>query len=257
MSNFIKIIALSNPGTADDLRIGKSLIDGNGNIVSGKYIDEIDKLIDGTITEYSNQSIDIVGVGAFFSCTSLSSISFPVCTYIDEGAFDSCTNLTTVSFPACTYIAWAAFASCTSLTSVSFPACTYIDGWAFVDCTSLSTANFPVCSYIDNYAFNSCTSLTSVSFPVCTEIGYRAFEYCTNLTSVSFPACAYIDTEAFAHCTSLTSLTLGGSTVCTLSGNAFLDTHSSLSIYVPASLVNAYKSATNWAAYSSRITAIV
>jgi len=61
-------------------------------------------------------------------------------------------------------------------------------------------------------------------------------------------------------------LQLGASSVATLNHvNAFYSTPMSLSsytgsfgsIYVPASLVNAYKSATNWATYSSRITAIV
>jgi hypothetical protein len=74
-----------------------------------------------------------------------------------------------------------------------------------------------------------------------------------------------IYSSAFASCSKLTNLTLRYSFVVTLSNiNAFTKTPMSLStltgsfgsIYVPASLVSAYKVATNWATYADRITVI-
>ena len=163
-----------------------------------------------------------------------------------------------------------AFDNCSSLTSVSFPVCSYIGSYAFGYCSSLTSVNFPVCSYIGNYAFASCARLTSVSFPVCSYIGSYAFRNCSRLTSTDFgddtlSKCS-IYASAFASCSKLMTLILRYSSLATLSNiNAFASTPMSVStltgsfgsIYVPASLVNAYKAATNWATYANRITAIV
>ena len=110
---------------------------------------------------------------------------------------------------------------------------------------------------IGNYAFANCTNLTSVSFPKVTSIGSYTFQDCTNLTSVSFPAATSIGYYAFADCSSLASIYLGASTVCTLSNsNAFSYTgiwSNKGSIFVPASLLASYKTATNWSYFSNRI----
>ena len=109
-------------------------------------------------------------------------------------------------------------------------------------------------------------TITEVSNNRVTSIGNNAFDRCSSLTSVNFPECTSIGKSAFYYCRALTNLTLGASSVATLNNvNAFVSTPISASthtgvfgsIYVPASLVSAYKSATNWATYSSRITAIV
>lgn len=118
---------------------------------------------------------------------------------------------------------------------------------------------------IGKYAFYSCASLTTVSFPACTSIGGNAFRNCASLTTVSFPVCTSIGSNAFYSCFRLSSLTLGASVVCTLSNStAFASTpyagYSSYfsgtpHIYVPVSLVDAYKSATNWTYFASYISA--
>ena len=237
-----------------------------------------------------------IGEGAFYSCSSLTSVNFPVCTSIGETAFNSCRSLISVNFPVCTKIGRVAFYSCSSLTSVNFPVCTNIASSAFNRCSSLTSVNFPVCTNIASSAFGHCNSLTSVNFPVCTNIGSYAFYYCDSLTSVNFPVCtniggrafnycsslisayfgsdipststtikAYIHSSAFSPCSKLTNLTLYHPSVAILSNvNAFYSTPMSVStlvgsfgsIYVPASLVDAYKSATNWTTYADRITAI-
>jgi len=152
--------------------------------------------------------------------------------------------LASVNFPVCTSIGYGAFQHGYSLINISFPNCTSIGGYAFAQCSSLTTANFPSCTTIGDYAFQYCTTLTSISFPACTFIGY-----------------------AFGYCYNLLSLYLLGSSVCSLAGvNAFVGTPifgytSSTggvygSIYVPASLLASYKTATNWAAYSSRFVGV-
>ena len=230
-------------------------------------IDDVSKkIIDGTITNVEDNDVKIIRGYAFYKCSSLTSINFPVCTSIGNGAFQYCSSLALINFPACTTIDNGAFQYCSSLTSINFPVCTNINYNAFRDCISLTSINFPACTTISSTAFYYCSRLTSVSFPVCTYIGNNAFRGCYSLTSVSFPLCRAIGSFAFGDCYNLSSLTLGASTVCTLSNSsAFLSTpytgrSTSFSgtpyIYVPASLVDAYKSATNWVYFSSYFSSI-
>ena len=98
-----------------------------------------------------------------------------------------------------------------------------------------------------------------------TSIGHNAFYNCTSLTSIDLSMCTSIRNSTFGNCINLNNVTLRASTVCTLmDANAFYSTPMSLStltgkygsIYVPASLVAAYQSASNWSVYASRITAL-
>ena len=216
-----------------------------------------DGFVTKTLSVYENNRVSSIGSYAFYNCSSLTSVSFPACTTIGGNALASCSSLTSVSFPACTTIGSSAFYSCSRLTSISFPACTTIGSYALAYCSSLTSVNFPACTTIGGNALTHCASLTSVSFPACTTINNHAFTNCTSLTSVSFPACTAIDRYAFQYCSSLTSIYLGASSVCTLSNsNAFSKTgiwSNKGSIFVPASLVSSYKTATNWTFFSNRI----
>lgn len=129
--------------------------------------------------------------------------------------------------------------------------------YAFYSFTSLTSVNFPACKQIDQSAFYHCINLSSVSFPVCTTISSYAFYNCGSLKLASFPSCTRIYSYAFRDCHSLKSIYLTASTRCSLSNsNAFSGTDitsTTGSIYVPASLVSSYKTATNWAYFSNRI----
>ena len=66
-----------------------------------------------------------------------------------------------------------------------------------------------------------------------------------------------IEDYAFYQCSSLTSITVNATTPPTLGGENCFDNTNNCQIYVPAGSVNAYKTATNWSEYASRIQAIV
>ena len=187
---------------------------------------------------------------------TIKNVNLPNATSIGDYAFDSCSSLTSVSFPNATSIGQYAFRSCSGLTSVSFPNATSIDNYAFNGCSGLTEVSFPNATSIGSYAFDSCKGLTSVSIPNATSIGSSAFDSCRSLTSVSFPEATSIGQYAFRSCSSLTTIYVGTntSTVCTLSNtNAFNDCTKLTNIYVPNSLVDSYKSATNWSSYASKI----
>ena len=240
------------------------------------------------LTTVNFPAVTSIGGSAFWNCSNLTTISFPVATSINNSAFYSCTSLTTVSFPAATSIGSTAFGCCSKLTTISFPAVTHIGNHAFYLCKSLTSVNFPAATEIGSNAFYQCSKLTTASFPAVISIGDNAFSYCTGLTTASFPAVITISAKAFANCINLTtanfpvastiyssafywcnhlvSLYLTGSSLCTLSNsNAFYSTpiggYSTStgtygSIYVPASLLTSYQTATNWTYFSSRFVGI-
>ena len=138
---------------------------------------------------------------------------------------------------------------------------TKIASYAFYNCSSLTSADFTAATRIGESAFVSCSSLTSANFPAATSIGDYAFSGCSNLTSADFPAATSIGVTAFFRCSNLTSLILRATTqVCTLSNtNAFNNTPIKSGtgyIYVPAALVDSYKTATNWTTYANQFRAL-
>jgi hypothetical protein len=175
-------------------------------------------------------------------------------------------SITEVNNGTVTTIGKHAFANCFSLTTANFPAVTTISDNAFYCCITLTTVSFPACKTILGYAFWQCKRLATASFPAATTIGQATFAYCSSLATANFPAATTIGSSAFYNCNMLTSLYLTGSSVCTLvKSNAFgttpIDGYSTVAgtygtIYVPASLLTAYQTATNWAYFSSRFVGI-
>lgn len=244
-----------------------TLEEGGGTSSGDKvdYSENEDAMVTGTLSVYTNDRVTTIGSGVFSGYSKLTSVNFPACTTIGGNAFNCCIRLASANFSKCTIIGSSAFFGCTKLTSINFPMCTTISSRAFSDCTMLRSANFPACLNIESAAFFNCFGLSSISFPACVSIGRHAFYYCYNITSVNLPACTNIGSFAFMACEKLATVILGASSVVTLSeAEAFGGTpmtSSTLigyfgSIYVPASLVDAYKAATNWAVYADRITAI-
>jgi len=250
--------------------IASSLQYPNGFISAIETLGGVD-VEDGIITRrisgtYENSRVTTIGSNAFSHCSRLTTVNFPACTNISSTAFAYCSSLTSVNFPACTNIDNNALAYCSRLTSVNFPACTNIGNTAFGYCRSLTSVNFPACTNIGNNAFSHCSGLTSVNFPACTNIGNTAFGYCSRLTTVNFPACTNISSTAFRACHTLISFYLTGSSYVSLvNSNAFNSTpiggYSASagqygSIYVPASMLESYKTRTNWTYFSSRFVGV-
>lgn len=108
---------------------------------------------------------------------------------------------------------------------------------------------------IPDYIFMYNSSLTSVTFPsTLTSIGVGAFEYCTGLTSLTIPSSVTnIGAVAFYDCSGLTGITVEATTPPTLGSNNVFDLTNNCPIYVPCDSADAYKAATNWSNYTSRI----
>ena len=188
----------------------------------------VDGLVSNTLTSLEEDSISSLGEYVLANRTALTGVNFPNLVSAGGHSMSGCTGLTSLTAPNLQAIGQYTFQNCTGLTSVSFPSCTSVR----------------------DYAFAGCTGLTSVSLPACTSLGTYAFRGCSSLASLELPAgVSAIPAGCFAG-TGLTSLTLGSTSMVTLSDTgAFSGTPiEALNgvVYVPADLVDTYKADSVW-----------
>lgn len=201
-----------------------------------------------------------IGYNAFQNCSSLTSCTIGSgVTSIGADAFENCTSLTSINLPSgITSIGGGAFLKCSSLTSIDIPSSvTNISTFAFSYCTSLTSCTIGSgVTSIGTSAFSNCSSLTSIDIPnSVTSIGDWTFGTCSSLSSIDIPdSVTSIGQQAFASCSGLTSITVEATTPPTLGILVFYG--STCPIYVPAESVEAYKTASGWSNYASRIQAI-
>ena len=257
-----------------------------GVIFSNTYLSFLN-IKSSSITSVDLPNCSSVGSSTFYSCSSLQTVNLPMCEYMGSNAFSYCLSLQTVNLhnlrtvykymfytcsflqsidlTNCEYIDTVAFYRCTSLQSIDLPNCSYVGYAAFSGCSSLQSVNLPNCSYVGENAFSSCTSLQSIDLPNCSYVGSFTFYGCSSLQSVNLPMCEYVGGDAFyTYNNTIDTVYIGTSIskVCQAGGAQIFANNNTNGgylinkIFVPMSLVDAYKSATTWSNYASKIFGI-
>jgi hypothetical protein len=127
--------------------------------------------------------------------------------------------------------------------------------------TKLVTVNLPFVTSMGTYAFYSCTGLTDVNMPLVTSIPSQCFYGCTKLQHADFGAVSSIAAQAFNANTNLKELILRKeNSICTLNNTSAIS-NTAISkgtgyIYVPSTLIDTYKAATNWSTFAAQFRAI-
>ena len=145
------------------------------------------------------------GAFAFYKAPFTITLSSTSAITIGSSAFLSA-SITSISVPYCSDIQQYAFASCSSLAGIVASRASKVGQYAFYQCFNLSVANVSGAAVIGSYAFYQCSALTEIQLPVCTSIDICAFQFCSNLSSVSAPSCSYIWSSAFQSCISLQTI---------------------------------------------------
>lgn len=138
---------------------------------------------------------------------------------------------------------------------------TSIGNYAFCNCYALTSFTTPDgITSIGNYAFYDCYTLASSITPdSVTSIGDNAFYDCYALTSFTIPdGVTSIGNNAFSFCYGIAEYHLLPTTPPTLTGaNVFSNITNDCIIYVPYSadhsILEAYKTATNWSTHESKM----
>ena len=231
-------------GKTDLLDLDEMATEIEGIEVGGNTETE-DGLVARTLTEYHNDRITEIGAYGFAGSSKLESVALPNVTALRAYAFYECTSLQEVTFPSVT-------SSPRSGSRV------------FYGCTGLIKADFPKLkefSSAHTYWFNGCTALKDVNLPLLTNISLRTFYGCTSLEKLLLPSVSTINgREAFVGCTTLEALILKHNAVVTIVDiSPFTNTpiaNGTGYIYVPKTLIEDYKAATNWITFAEQFRAI-
>lgn len=198
---------------------------------------------------------------AFYRATSIQYINLPMCSYIGDYAFGDAYYLTEINLPECTVIGEGAFEYCYRLSTVSLPKCTHVSSRTFQNCSKLEYISLPLCEDFFTFGtFLACSALSYAYLPKAKELDNYTFMNCSNLISITLSECSLIDTLAVHDCPNLESLYLLGSSVTSCYSHWHTDKNYNgvftTKVYVPASLVSAYKSHPQWKYHSSLIFAL-
>ena len=193
-----------------------------------------------------DRPLTTIGNGAFYGCSSLSSITLPTgVTSIGNAAFRSCSMLSRITLPASlTSIGDDAFDGCSSLGSIdlSLTDVTTIGESAFSYCNALSSISLPrTLTMLGERAFSHCTALSRIdlSHTEVTSIGVSAFSHCTALSSISLPGTlTWIGELAFEFCNALSSIDLSHTGVISIGVSAFSNCNALSSISLPTFLTS-------------------
>ena len=214
------------PSITKGLRI--DTIDANGYVIEATFIGDslpANYFYDSFVTNNFGKNITLnftdelksIGHNAFAQCSGLNGIkNYDNITEIGVQAFNNCMNLLLDKLPS-------------SLTTLGTT--------AFYNCSKITINSTPQgLKIIPSQAFQNCKAITEMAFEGdITYIYTYAFSGATKLTKLSFPnntsVPGLVDINAFQKCP--------------------LET-----IEVPSSLVDSWKSATNWSNYADIIVGI-
>lgn len=142
------------------------------------------------------------------------------------------------------------------------PSVTTINTYAMANAPAIESITIPyTVTSFGTYAFNYCTNIRHIFIPsgVTSLNVSNAFSQLRTLTSVTVPSSVTsIGSNVFAECRGLGAIHFKRTTPPTLgSTNAFTNVPSDCVFYVPYSadhsVLNAYKTASNWSTYASRM----
>lgn len=183
-------------------------------------------------------------------------------TNIGEYAFAYCYALTNITIPdSAINISNYVFSSCYSLKSVSIPnSATSIGNGVFNNCYTITSVSIPnSVTSIGDQMFYFCYDFAIISIPEgITSIGSSAFNSCFGLSVITIPdSVTSISNYAFSNCYSVAEYHLAPTTPPTLGTTIFNNIPADCIIYVPYSadhsVLNAYKTASGWSTYASKM----
>ena len=229
-------------------------------------------------------TVATIGSYAWYNCSEMTSIQLPKVTELNDYLLYGCSKLTEVVISdSVTKIGAYAFNGCTGITALIIPdQVQTIGSCAFSGCTGIKTVRLSAnLKSIGSNAFSGCTGITALTLPSKLEtIASGAFQGTqlknitipqgvTIINSSTFSNCKYLESivipstiqsigaQAFYNCMKLKIVIIGNGNVMSLtalnSTDVFGGCNTSLCIIVPKDAYQAYKSASNWSSYASKI----
>ena len=202
-----------------------------------------------SITKFKNTFITGAGNNLLSKCSNLTLADLPNLESAGDSLLDTCSALTSANLHNLKRAGMNLLDGCTNLTSVDLTSLESTGNSVLGYSNTLTSVDLPNLTSVGNGLLKSCSALTSVSLPNLTTAGTQLLSSCTSLTAVGFPNLKSVGGTFLSNSPKLQSIYLRSATMCTLGGSTTLP--SSVSIYVPASLIDSYKTADNWKKYAS------
>lgn len=206
-----------------------------------KYVD----MISDRVSSVSDENVTLVRSYGFYSCKKLQEVYLPNVTSIGESAFKSCDMLSKINIQNVETLGSYALADSYGITELYLPKAITIGDYA---------------CYEDS---QEVSQLKKVTLGNVKTIGVCAFFNNSNCEEIDISLnenVGSIGASAFYGNENLLKLTIRGTALIGLSAmNAFANSGISLGagkIYVDPSMVDTYKTATNWSLYANAIEAI-
>ena len=173
------------------------------------------------------ENVDTIGVRCFLGCTALEKVDLKKADLVDSNAFEGCTSLADVTL--------------------------YGNGgkigyYTFKDCTSLKSIDMSGINYAASGVFEGCSALESVIFRgQALQVYSNMFKNCTALKSLDVSDdCWSINASSLAG-TGISRIYSASPKPPTINETAFGDRAlTSITAYVPADYMNAYRKAPVW-----------
>ena len=180
-------------------------------------------------------------------------------TSIPDYAFYKYSSLKKLRIPNAQTVGTSSFDQCNGIDQIDLPNCTKISNRSFASCNKASFINVPLLEEVPAGAFYGSQTATTANIPLVKKLASQAFYYSRTIERLDFQQLTLIEQLALNQ-TNLTVLIIRTNSVCSL-GNANALANSPIAkgtgyVYVPRSLVDSYKAATNWATYAAQIRAI-
>lgn len=262
-------ITIYNPNFCSScFSITKIVIPDSVTSVSGNFYGcyNLEKIITNkTNLEFSSSS-------AFSNCYNLKNIPFSI-TLTNSSSTTKIGSLFYNMFSLISIPTWSksvgnttqwsnyVYGYCRKIKTAYIPSTiTDLGSFTFTGCYCLESIILPSnITTLGSNCFNNCYSLPSITIPnTVTSLESSCFQYCYSLTTITIPASVTsIGNTCFSNCTSMQEYHFLRTTPPTLGTNVFSSIPSGCKIYVPYSsdhsILNAYKTATNWSTYASYI----
>lgn len=234
------------------------------NYSAGEYTIKV-RIKSGDASFYCNATYTLLHYGnstanrnrAYSNCVQAVRVGEGI--YLGSMAFAYCRSLKYVTIPSRVKdTGGSLFQYCNSLEFVAMPdGLTNIQSQMFSYCRALKAVSLsPRASSCGISIFDNCESLASASIPgKITSTNNSMYANCVGLVEFTVPSgVTYIANGLFSGCQCLRNVRFKRSVPPTLANtNVFSNTY--CDILVPRDSVDAYKAATNWSTYASRIMA--
>ena len=189
---------------------------------------------------------------------------FPKVTKMWSHAFCNTQGINTLNFPILTSVEEHTFSN-TGIVNLNIPnleSCYK----GFISNSNVKTLSFPKLSNVrgsGNSLGQNLENLTTLELGLTNNSYFWLVSNAPDLTKVTLPQFNYVSNAMFKNCSNIKTIVLSNpSNVCTLSNASYLPTqitntaNTTSYVYVPQALLTNYKTATNWASFSSKIRAI-